>query len=209
MPFLKRQGNKKINPQYVEDPSARNNFEVITDNISEIFRRLDKQRWALGDSSGSYSLSPADNAIHRPDNLRVKLDCTGKNPVFLTLVQQSEVVQASATSIGGIEILNHNHYAISRALFYLFIGNVTQQRVVHGELLGFHSEDVDNTASAVLPPYLSEPFQRDILYPPGALSSVDLSPSVGINEWEVMIAMFGTEATINIQDCQLFAVELF
>jgi hypothetical protein len=199
MPFLKRQTKKKLNPQYVEDPSARNNFEVIYDNLTEIFRRLDQRRWAVSESTGGGGLGTniIGTTFTKPGPLKVKLNCTGKNPVLVFMRQKSEVVSlgvTTGTTGGGIRIANA---VTSGGLGIFLIGNATRQTVIHGVTLGGVSD------------ILGPPIDYEIYYPASAVLGVDTEPVVGPNEYEIFVACGGPNEVVTLQDCELFAVELF
>lgn len=196
MPFPKRKVEKKLNPQYVDDPSARNNFELIADNINEIFRRLNKQRWAVSDSTGS-GYNVIGTNFFKPPALKVKLDCTGKKPVLVFLRQKSELVSvgsATVTTGGGIQISNA---VLSGALAVFLVGNSTRQTVIHGVALG----GVTNSGAGTI--------DYEIYYPASAVLAVETEPVVGINEFEIFVAAGSANEVITLQDVELFAVELF
>lgn len=195
MPFLKRQTNKKLNPQYVDDPSARNNFELITDNINEIFRRLDKQRWAISEeSSGTYTRT-GSTAIVKPPTLQVKLtECSGKKPILVFMRQKSEVAGAGLVTGGGFSIANSTVPG-GQAVFA--IGNATQQKIIHVALFGGGVGTVSNPISWVID------------YPASAVMAFHETPEVGTNVYEIYVNVYEASSTLTIQDCDLVAVELF
>jgi hypothetical protein len=189
--------------------NIRRNFELMSDRVGLIESRLDRVRWSLSESSGTYSQSMSGTTRYRPPTLKAQLEVSGKNPVFIGLVQVSEKVATSTISVGGISIVyvgnSLTNYTNANVVARALIGSITKQAIIHATLLGF--DDQDNALGS------SDYVRGRTQYAtPSQVAAVDFTPVPGVNEYELIVENVGTAgfnpATFNIQDCQLLVMEL-
>ncbi len=203
---------RSLMPYQVPDPTTRSNFDILAKNEREVFRRMDKKRYELSDSCGVWSTETQVPTYVRPTNLVVKIKCTGR-PVLITLKgvvdRSNSSIGSIATGVGtyftagGIEIFARDNEA---AYFGIIVNDVTDKRMVDAFILGVNGGALANPSDAF------------VKYSPGAVSTIDLSPSVGIHEYEIKVA-FQTDVFIApppainplgyINNCGLLAMELF